>query len=127
MSTPVWGKASLSTRNTIEGATAPLLFIKIFTLLFPIRSEEGQSRNVSEWVMAVAGSNSLLGVRKGGQCQQGSKNAEARNLVNGEGGKLNKTNSLLLPAIGNLHVRDSKDRLSFPLMKEGSNMDGIEI
>ena len=40
--------------------------------------------------MAVAGSNSLLWVRKGEKCQQGSKNAEARNLVNGEGKKLNK-------------------------------------
>ena len=74
--------------------------------------------------MAVAGSNSLLGVRKGGQCQQGCKNSEARNL---EGVKLNKTNSLLLPAIGNLHVGDSTDRLSFPSIKEGSIMDGIEI
>ncbi len=77
--------------------------------------------------MAVAGSNSLLGVRKAGPCQQGSKNAEARNLVIGEGKKLNKTNSLLLPAIGNLHVGDSTDRLSFPSTKEGSTMDGIEI
>ena len=77
--------------------------------------------------MAVAGSNSLLGVRKGGQCKQGSKNAEARNLVNGEGKKLNKTNSLLLPVIDNLHVEDSTDRLSFPPRKEGSTMDGIEI
>ena len=47
-------------------------------------------------MIAVAGSNSLLGVRKGGQCQQGSKNAEARNLVNGE--EKTKQNKLAVAA-----------------------------